>query len=279
VDGQSGYAPGMSTLLLEVLVALCLVAVLWFSTRLGGWFAQRVKVRNDDMQQLGVVQTAMLGLLALLLGFSYSGAMTRFVARQDLMLAETNAVGTAWLRADLIENEADRTGMKDALRRYTDARIELFEKTFTPQGESLLTKLSVAHADAWARAVAASRGGGAGGTENGGGGSRQNLGMLLLPPLNDVADLMTSQNAARARHLPTLIMVVIFICACGSVASVGFSSVFIVRKTNLPAVALVVLIAAAIWLIIDLDFPRLGLIRIDHQTLIDLRESMGPATR
>lgn len=256
----------MPTIIIEVGTAVCLFAVLWIANLAGGWFARRVKVRKEDMQQLGVVQTAMLGLLALLLGFSYAGAMGRFVARQDLLVSEANAVGTAWLRTDLVQSGTARQELRDSIRRYIDARIDLFEHAGSGDADTLAARLISLHSDLWAKGVAAVQG-------------QHDLGLLVLPPLNDVADLISAQSAARTRHLPTLIMGVILVCAFGSVASVGFSSVFIERRTHLPAVVLVVLIAAALWLIIDLDYPRLGLIRIDHQTLTDLRASMDPATR
>lgn len=88
--------------------------------------------------------------------------------------------------------------------------------------------------------------------------------------------MLGAQNAARQRHIPNLIMLVLLACACGSVASVGFGLVFIDRRTHLPAIVLVLLIAAAIWLIIDMDYPKLGMIRISGQPLIDLKHSLTP---
>ncbi|MFT3683736.1 MAG: hypothetical protein QM783_02220 [Phycisphaerales bacterium] len=210
---------------------------------------------------MGVVQGAMLGLLALLLGFSFSQAVTRFVARQDLLVAEANAVGTAWLRADLIPDGAEQKEMKSSLLAYTDARCELFENSPSARAPELIEKINASHGRAWASAVRVC-------------GARADLAVTLLPPLNDLADLMTKQVDARRRQIPVAVLAVILLCALGSVASVGFASVFIERRTHLPGILLTALIAAALWLIIDLDYPRHGLIRLDGRVLTELRQGM-----
>jgi hypothetical protein len=76
--------------------------------------------------QLGTMQGAILGILALLLGLSFSGATTRFVERQDVLVREANSIGTAYLRADLLGSPW-RESIKNHLRDYTAARIELFD--------------------------------------------------------------------------------------------------------------------------------------------------------
>jgi hypothetical protein len=238
-----------------------LIGLLWVAGLTGSWFARRVKVQQSDLQQMGVVQGAMLGLLALLLGFSFSQAVTRFVARQDLLVAEANAVGTAWLRADLVPPGPERAEMKAALRAYADARVELFEDPSSVRASEAVAKLNASHARAWAAAVRVCS-------------ARSDLAVTLLPPLNDLADLMTKQADARRRQIPTPVLAVILLCALGSVASVGFASVFIERRTHLPGILLTALIAAALWLIIDLDYPRHGLIRLDGRVLTELRTGM-----
>lgn len=246
-----------------LLVPVGLIALLWCSSAAGAAFARRIKVKVTDLPSIGVIQGALLGLLALLLGFSFSGALTRFSARQDLIVAEANAVGTAWLRADILP-QPHRDAMRQALHSYTDARLELFASSDASRRDALIEGVNRAHARAWAVAVEVVA-------------ARPELTVPTLPPLNEVADLLGAQNAARQRHIPNLIMAVLLACACGSVASVGFGLVFIDRRTHLPAIVLVLLIAASLWLIIDMDYPRLGLIRIDGQPLIDLKQSLGPA--
>lgn len=255
----------MHPTLIEPMLAAAFLALLWSSYFAGRWLGNRVRVRIDDIQQLGVVQSSLLGLLALLLGFSYSGAMTRFVARQDLMVAEANAIGTAWLRADLIDSLQTRVAVRDAIRTYTDARIELFEKTTTPHAAALAARVAQCHAGAWDAAIKAVR-------------EQRDLAVPLLPPFNELGDLMALQVSARSRHLPGFVQLVILFCACGGVATVGFSSVFVERRTHLPAAVLVLLVTAALWLVVDLDYPRAGFIRLDHQTLLDVRASMNTPT-
>ena len=152
--------------------------------------------------------------------------------------------------------------MKQALRRYTDARIELFQARDEAVRDQRIAAVSAAHARVWAIAVDAVT-------------ARPDLTVATLPPLNQVADLLTAQSAAHQRHIPNLIMVVLLACACGSVASVGFGLVFIDKRTHLPAIILVMLIASSLWLTIDMDYPKIGMIQIDGTPLLTLKQSLG----
>src|SRR5688572_23591745 len=73
--------------------------------------------------QIGGVQGAVLGLLGLLLGFTFAMAVGRYDTRRDLVLQEANAVGTTWLRAGLLP-EAHRAPVKELLRRYVEVRLK-----------------------------------------------------------------------------------------------------------------------------------------------------------
>ena len=92
--------------------------------RLGRW--KRPKVDEDARSQIITIQGAMLGLLALLLGFTFSMAMSRFEVRKQQVLDESNAIGTTYLRAQLMP-EPPRKEVSDLLRRYVEVRLQFYQ--------------------------------------------------------------------------------------------------------------------------------------------------------
>src|SRR5579872_6857448 len=106
--------------------AVSLVAQ-WLAAYIGDLFHRRVRpVRQDEREDLSTVQTAILTLLALIVGFSFSMAVTRYDLRKNYEEAEANAIGTEYLRADLLPAES-ATNVRALLRRYLDQRIAFYE--------------------------------------------------------------------------------------------------------------------------------------------------------
>lgn len=110
------------TLVVILLLAVVVFASLWNGVRMG---RKRRRTHAPDDDQLGTIQAAMLGLLGLLLGFSFSGAMSRFNNRQDALLAEASAVKNAYERAELLPN-GDQ--VRRSLREYAALRLELLTR-------------------------------------------------------------------------------------------------------------------------------------------------------
>ena len=94
---------------------------------------------------MGSVEGAVYGLLGLLIAFSFSGAASRFEARRDLIVQEANAIGTAYLRLDLLPDEA-RDGLREKFRRYLDTRLSAYRKM--PDIEAAMAELARASAHA-----------------------------------------------------------------------------------------------------------------------------------
>ena len=110
----------------DALVAAGLFGLLLVSLEAGFRAGRRAALAGDAAAsgQVGAIQGAVLGLLGLLLAFSFAAAGARFLERQDLIVQEANAIGTASLRADLLD-EAQRAELRAALKSYTEHRIEL----------------------------------------------------------------------------------------------------------------------------------------------------------
>ncbi len=100
--------------------------------------------------------------------------------------------------------------------------------------------------------------------------------VLVIAPINEIMDLHAVRSAATRRHIPMLVMVIMIACAMASLGSVGYVMGLSRRRFRGPVVLLILLVSAALWVTIDLDFARHGLIQIDALPLQELRDTMGP---
>ena len=133
----------------ELLIALGLIAGIVVAHEIGFWLG--LWIRSDEVpfyQQVGLVRTSTATLVALLIGFAFSGAASRFIDRLDIIVKEANALGTAYLRADTIA-EPQRGELKAALKEYTADRVRLLSGKERDQIEPLLAKVSGLHGRMW----------------------------------------------------------------------------------------------------------------------------------
>lgn len=250
-------------IIVEVLLAVALFSILIGAFELGFRLGRR-RGTTGEAGAIGTIQGAILGLLALLLGFSYSGAASRFLDRQLLIVQEANAIGTAALRADLLE-APHRTRLKELLRDYSLARIEMHGEIDSPPSSPLRQKVEQLQKELFQTAVDGIR-------------STPVLGGPVLNPINELIDLHTTRLAAQRRHLPLPIFALLILCAAVSLASVGYGNGLLGRR-ELLSYGLVFLVAATLWITLDLDFPRIGLIRIDQTPLVDAVNSLAEFAR
>jgi hypothetical protein len=213
----------------------------------------------------GVIDGAVFGLLGLLIAFTFSGAAARFDGRRDLVVEEANAIGTAWLRLDLLPAAA-QPALRDLFRRYLDARIEVYRSVPDLDAVNRALARSVAlQGEIWTRAVA--------GCQSPGG---QPAIVVLLPALNQMIDITTTRTMAARMHPPKVIFVLLIALGLVSAMFAGYGSALGKQRHWLRAVGFAAVIAVTVYVILDLEYPRLGLIRVDaaDQVLVDLRESI-----
>ena len=215
---------------------------------------------------IGAAEAAVFGLLGLLLAFSFSGAASRFEDRRHLVTTEVNAIGTAYLRLELLSEDA-QPEMKDLFRRYVDARLE----TYRNSADRAATSTSLAEdaelqSEIWKRAVA----------ETMRPGMPTQPAMLLLPALNEMIDITTTRFMATRNHPPLVVFLMLAALAVVGALLVGYGTSANRRRTWLHTLVFAVILSITTYVIIDLEFPRLGLIRVDaaDQMLVDLRASM-----
>jgi hypothetical protein len=216
---------------------------------------------------VGAIDGAVFALLGLLIAFTFSGATSRFDTRRQLIVEETNDIGTAYLRIDMLAADA-QPALREAFRRYLDARIEVYRKL--PDVEAAkehLAKANEIQNQIWRQAVAASRAKDA----------PPSAPMLLLPALNAMFDITTTRTMATQMHPPTIVFIMLFGLALVASLLAGYGMTGSRVRSWFHMVGFALVMALSVYVILDIEYPRLGLIRVDafDQALIDLRESMN----
>ena len=211
------------------------------------------------------MEGAVYGLLGLLIAFTFSGAATRYDSRKLLIVEEANAIGTAYLRLDLLPAGA-QASLKEKFRQYVDSRLEIYQKLPDKKAAKAAFDKSTSYQNAiWAEAVAASQSS-----------SSSSPTMLLLPALNQMIDITTTRTVASQVHPPSIVYFLLMGLALVSALLAGYSMGESRSHNWLHTLLYAAILSLAIYVILDLEYPRLGLIRIDaaDQLLLDLRHSM-----
>jgi len=216
-------------------------------------------------QGLSAVEGAVFALLGLLIAFTFSGAASRFEDRRHLIGQEANAIGTAYLRIDLLPAET-RPELRDLFRRYLDLRSAAYRDAGDAAGTDTLNKAAALQVEIWNRATQACLR-----PE-----TPAQAAMLLLPALNDMIDITTTRTVATRNHPPRVIY--LLLCGLSLVGALlaGHGMSCSRGRSLLHVAAFATIISITVYVILDLEYPRAGLIRIDaaDQVLIDLRQSM-----
>ena len=233
---------------------------------LGRWFGRRSQGRQEEGARagLGAVEGAVFALLGLLVAFTFSGAASRFDARRQLIVQEANAIGTAWLRLSLLPAAA-QPELRELFRRYLDSRLAIYRKLPDLRAaHAELTKANALQGEIWNKAVAACQE------------SPNPLKAQLIPPLNEMFDLATTRTMAAQMHPPEIIFVMLGVLALMSSLLAGYAMAGGKTRSWIHVIGFALIMATTVYVILDLEFPRLGIIRIDafDQVLINVRQSM-----
>ena len=198
-------------------------------------------------------------------GWTFSGAASRFDERRHLIVEEANDIGTAWLRIDLLP-EHRQPAVRDLFRQYLDSRLATYRNIpDTDAAREELARSVKLQQEIWNQAVK-------GAAESG----SQPAHVLLLPALNAMIDITTTRYMATQIHPPAIIFVMLAALALAGATLVGYGMASGKKRGWLHMVSFAAVLAVAFYVILDIEYPRLGLIRVDaiDQVLVDLRESM-----
>jgi hypothetical protein len=252
----------------DQILVLVLFVLLLLAGEVGYRYGRRNRPGTDERarSQVGTIQAATLGLLGLLLGFTFAMAVSRFDSRKQLVVEEASAIRAASLRAQLLP-EPQRTEARALLRRYLDARLEKSRgDPAAPAQEGRTESMARLQALLWAQAVAA--------TEQD---RRAVAPGLFAQSVNAVIDTADRRDAALDDHVPEGVLLALFFGATLCVGILGYGAGLGSSRTLFAMLALSVLIAVIVLLIVDLDRPRHRLIRVGEQGLIDLRQQLDRA--
>ena len=249
----------------SVVFALAMFVGMLAFAEVGRRVARRRAAHDPDgaWHGTGVVDAAVFGLFGLVIAFTFSGAASRFDTRRNLIVEEVNAIGTAYLRLDILPVEA-QPGLRDSFRRYLDSRIQVYRKY--PDRAAVAAELeNVKRAESriWTQALAAER-------------DSAPAARLLLPALNQMFDISTKRTMAMNMHPPTAIYAMLFGLALIASMIAGYGMARAESRAWFHVIGFAAVVAIVAYVILDIEHPRLGLIRIDalDRALVDLRASM-----
>lgn len=208
----------------------------------------------------------MFALLGLMIAFTFSGGISRFDSRRQVVVQEANAVGTVWLRIDLLPASA-QPRLRDAVRAYIDSRIATYGKLPDVVAANVeLERSRRLQSEIWSQALAALRLPDA----------RPGTELLFIPPLNDMFDLATNRVAATLIHPPTIIYWMLVALALASALLAGYQTAGDKDYDWVHKAGFAAMVALTVYVIIDIEYPRLGLVRIDSidRVLLDVRAGM-----
>jgi len=248
-----------------ILFALATAVLLFLGSLLALEVGRRIGARHLAAEKdkatagLGAVEGAIFGLMGLLLAFTFSSALTGFDLRRQLIVDEANAIATAYTNLDLPPAEAQST-FRDLFRQYLSARVDVYR---TPRGFSLRRNMTLfapeplergqrLQAEIWKEAVA-----------NCPPGSSRVACVLLLPAISKMTEVARIRMAVNQRHPPHIVFAMLFGIGVTSSLLAGYGMAAKPTRSWVHIVGIATALAGALFVITNIEFPRLGLIRLD----------------
>jgi hypothetical protein len=213
---------------------------------------------EDQRKDFGTVQGAALTLLALIIGFSFSMAVTRYDQRKNYEEAEANAIGTAYVRADLLPDEGAKD-VRELLKRYLDQRILFYLTRDEQQINRINSETRTLQADLWSTTYRAANS------------QPTPLMALAVAGMNDVLNAQGYTQAAWWNRIPIAAWAMMGLIAISSNFLVGYGE----HRRGVPLLLVLrLIISIPLFLIADIDSPRGGIIRVIPQNLVSLSQSL-----
>jgi len=220
----------------------------------------RLRLRQPPLSGSTPIEGAVFGLFGLLLAFTFSGAVTRYDTHRLPLTQEVNSISTAYLYLDLLPTPMQPT-LRQLFREYTNSRLHLFQAV----GNEISPDSIRLQGEIWRRAVTAAAASDA----------HPDATKLLLPALNTMFGMPTARQNAFHMHPPEIVFLLLFVFGCGCALMAGYSTKA-ERQDWVYSVALAATVTLTVYATLEIEFPRLGLIRFTQldQPLLVLRDSM-----
>jgi hypothetical protein len=221
--------------------------------------------QDSKIEGLGTIDSTIFGLLGLLLAFTFTNALSGLSSRRALVVDEANAIGTAYLRLDLLA-PANQAKLRPLYREYLEERIKLyasFENLSLTQ--ETLAKTTALQTQIWrltSNSVLQEK--------------HPAIMTLALSSANEMIDAASTRNQATINHPPTIVYLFLFIFAVASALLIGYNLANNPKRPYFHVVLFCFLISAVVYVIVDLEYPRRGLFQIQmgDKVLNDTLEGM-----
>ena len=235
------------------------MVVLWLAVQGGAFVSRKLRsVKDDERDDLGLVINASLTLLALIIGFTFSMAVSRYDLRKNYEEEEANAIGTEYVRAGLLPSDV-ATRVRQLLVQYLDKRLLFYTVRDTQQLALLDTETAKLQGQMWLLVQDAAKA------------QPTPVTALAVAGMNDVLNRQGYTQALWWNRIPVgawSLLMTLAICSC-LLTGYGAHKRGLLLFTVLPF-----LVSMAFFLVADIDSPRRGVIRVPPQNLISLSQSL-----
>lgn len=254
---------GYSSIAIVVILFLLIIFCNEIGFRTGRFIQSRTD--NEVKTLTGSIQASVLGLLALLLGFTFSMSMQRYDDRSIALIDETNAIGTAVLRVQLLPDEYQEVATR-LFQEYIRLRVVIGKLDLTKLEERSVynKKIAALQSELWKLAISATNVD-----------SRPVATGAFVNSLNDLIDSQGKRNALLQMHVPEVILILLSIVFISSGGIMGYSAGLSGQRIFAPILLVSLLITLIVFIIIDLDRPKRGLIQINQSIMIELLHSVA----
>ena len=238
------------------------IALVFISIECGYRLGRYRRSHSDQEKEapVGAIVGATLGLLAFMLAFTFGLAAARFEKRRQLVLDESNAIGTTYLRADFLP-EPHSTRIRKLLQQYTTVRLE---GALSDNTEESIATSSELHRDLWSEA-----------TELMSKDDHSIANALFVHSLNQVIDINAERLSFALRNrLPVSVWLALFALAALAMIALGYQEGLAGSRRTLAVLSLALAFSSVLLLIADLDRPQEGLLRVSQRAMIELRDSV-----
>jgi len=249
----------------SILIALVLFIFMLIAIEAGYRIGLKTNNNASYKAQVNAVQSSLLGLLALIIAFTFSIAIQRFDSRSDAVVDEANAIGTTYLRIELLPISM-RSNIQQSIRDYVDLRVLAGSIPLNRIAEQSALRLKASHIQKilWSQAMAA--------VEKD---PRQVTTGLFVQSLNELIDSYGRRIVSVDRHVPEAVLILLSFIFIVTGGVTGYTVGIANQRPSVISYIMVGLLVLLVFLIIDLDHPRQGLIKVSQQSFIDLRDSIA----
>lgn len=255
----------------SVVIAMVLLVTVALVLEVGYRAGRRKQPSSTESTKTHVnaIQASLLGVLALLFGFTFSLALQRFDSRSEALVGEANAIGTAYLRAQLLR-ASTREATMDLWQKYVDLRVaeaavnlarESDRRKIETETDRILDSL-------WSAAKQTVQEDDSVVTTG-----------LYVQALNEAIDAYGRNDAELSRHVPEVILLLLYATFLMTAGVVGYAAGIGSHRPLIVTYVLVALLVTLAFIIVDLDRPRRGLIEVDRSSLIALKDSIDAQRR